>query len=809
MQTSIKWLKDYVDFEQSPEQIADMLTMAGVPVENVVTLGKGIEKVVTGKIMEITKHPNADKLVICQLNVGGEENIQIVTGAQNVRVGQIVPVCLVGAKLPSGITIKKGKLRGELSLGMLCSASELNLDMSMLTAEQKEGIYILPEDTPLGQDIKETLGLNDTILEFELTANRADCFCVLGLAREVGVLTGNKVTRPILNLTESDEKAAELAKVTIEEPSLCPRFTARVIKNVKIGPSPEWMKQRLQDAGIRSINNVVDITNFVMLEMGQPMHAYDYDLISGHHLHVRRALEGEVLTTLDDVKRTLTNEMIVIADDVKAVGVAGVMGGLATEVTDRTSTVFLEAAAFNSASVRRTGRKLGLRSEASGRFERGVDVAAISAALDRAAALMAELCGGTVAEGIIDEYPGFALPTQITVEAEAIRRHIGAPIPTQTMVDILTRLEFAVTEENDILSVVVPSWRGDCTVMADLAEEVARVYGFDNIPVKMPESAMASGGQSYQQTIIDRITAILASCGMHEAMSFAFSHPQAFDKLNIEADSVLRSAIPIMNPITEEFPILRTTLLGNMLDMVSRNISRKNEDLKLFEIGSVFLPKALPLTELPTEKTELCGVLYGRRNPTLWNQTKDVVDFYDAKGTVERILAGIGISQYTITAGTHPSLHPGKTAVITAGDKVIGHIGEVHPKVLEAYSIPKAAYIFYLSIEALTELSTLIPKYQSLPKYPAVTRDLAFVVSNDVTSEAMKEVILANGGKYLQRAEVFDVYMGSQLGEGKKSVAYSLFFQSAEKTLTDAELEGPYQKILEALSEKCGAEIRK
>ena len=632
---------------------------------------------------------------------------------------------------------------------------------------------------------------------------------MLGLAREVGVLTGNKVTRPILNLTESDEKAAELAKVTIEEPSLCPRFTARVIKNVKVGPSPEWMKQRLQDAGIRSINNVVDITNFVMLEMGQPMHAYDYDLISGHHLHVRRALEGEVLTTLDDVKRTLTNEMIVIADDVKAVGVAGVMGGLATEVTDRTSTVFLEAAAFNSASVRRTGRKLGLRSEASGRFERGVDVAAISAALDRAAALMAELCGGTVAEGIIDEYPGFALPTQITVEAEAIRRHIGAPIPTQTMVDILTRLEFAVTEENDTLSVVVPSWRGDCTVMADLAEEVARVYGFDNIPVKMPESAMASGGQSYQQTIIDRITAILASCGMHEAMSFAFSHPQAFDKLNIEADSVLRSAIPIMNPITEEFPILRTTLLGNMLDMVSRNISRKNEDLKLFEIGSVFLPKALPLTELPTEKTELCGVLYGRRNPTLWNQTKDVVDFYDAKGTVERILAGIGISQYTITAGTHPSLHPGKTAVITAGDKVIGHIGEVHPKVLEAYSIPKAAYIFYLSIEALTELSTLIPKYQSLPKYPAVTRDLAFVVSTDVTSEAMKEVILANGGKYLQRAEVFDVYMGSQLGEGKKSVAYSLFFQSAEKTLTDAELEGPYQKILEALSEKCGAEIRK
>jgi phenylalanyl-tRNA synthetase beta chain len=325
----------------------------------------------------------------------------------------------------------------------------------------------------------------------------------------------------------------------------------------------------------------------------------------------------------------------------------------------------------------------------------------------------------------------------------------------------------------------------------------------------MPESAMASGGQSYQQTIVDRVTAILAGCGMNEAMSFAFSHPQAFDKLNIEADSTLRSAIPIMNPITEEFPILRTTLLGNMLDMVSRNISRKNEDLKLFEIGSVFLPKALPLTELPTEKTELCGVLYGRRYPTLWNQTKDVVDFYDAKGTVERILAGLGINAYTIEAGSHPSLHPGKTAVVTACGKVIGHIGEVHPKVLEAYSIPKAAYIFYLSIEVLAELSSLIPKYQSLPKYPAVTRDLAFVVSTDVTSEAMKEVILANGGQYLQRAEVFDVYMGAQVGEGMKSVAYSLFFQSAEKTLTDAELEEPYQKILTALSEKCGAEIRK
>ncbi|WP_418627194.1 phenylalanine--tRNA ligase subunit beta, partial [Anaerosinus sp.] len=652
MQVSIKWLKDYIDFKETPEQIADKLTMAGVPVENIKDMGAGLEKVITGKIVQIEKHPNADKLSICTLDVGQAETIIIVTGATNVREGQIVPVAMIGAKLPNGLKISKGKLRGVASFGMLCSAAELNLDLDSLSDDAKSGIYILPEDTSVGIQVKDVLGLNDVILEFELTANRADCFSVLGIVREIAVLTGNSVKKPMLRLQEDgDKKANELISVKIEANNLCSRFSARVLQNVKVGKSPAWIKERIEAAGVRSINNVVDVTNFVMLEFGQPMHAYDYDMLAGHVLIARQANQGEKLTTLDNVKRELNPSMLVIADSVQPAGLGGVMGGLASEVTESTKTVVLEAAAFNGANIRRTARACGLHSEASGRFERGVDVSNTVKALDRAAQLLEEMGACTVCPEIVDAYPGFELPSQVKFTSTQVNKHLGTTISSQVMVDILKRLEFEISSvKGEEITVTVPSWRNDVRCMSDIAEEISRIYGFNRIASTLPDGSMMQGGQSEEQSFVDRVKDILVAAGMNEIISFSFTHPQTFDKLNIPVDSQLRQAVEIMNPITDEFPLLRTTAVSSVLETIARNLSRKNEDLKIFEIGSVFTPKALPLTELPIEKLMLCGALTGKRTDIAWNQGKDTVDFYDAKGVIEALFERLGIQKYTVQA---------------------------------------------------------------------------------------------------------------------------------------------------------------
>lgn len=810
MQVSIKWLKDYIDFTETPEQLADKLTMAGIPVENVVDPGEGLEKVVTGRIEKLEPHQNSDHLQICTMNVGLAENIIIVTGAQNVAEGQVVPVAMVGAHLPNGMKISKGKLRGVASNGMLCSAQELKLDLEKLPEEQKTGIFILPSDTPVGIPAKDVLGLNDVVLEFELTANRADCFSVFGLVREIAAITGNKPHFPEIKVNEDDNtKLNDIFSVEIADPDLCSRFSTRMLKNVKIGPSPEWMQQRLEGAGIRSINNVVDVTNFVMIELGHPMHAYDYDKITGKKLIARRAIEGEELHTLDDTSRKAKGEMLVIADSEKAAGLAGIMGGFETEITDTTTTVVLESADFYGPCIRRTARACGLSSEASGRFERGVDSETTIKALDRAAQLLQEMGACTVCEGIVDVYPNPKQANYVTFTPEQINNHLGINIAKDVMLNIITSVGFDVTkDENDEITVKVPSWRNDVTCMADISEEIARLHGFDKIKSTLPNGVSMQGTQSAKQTFIDKVKASLSSQGLYETISFALTNEETFNKLNIPQDSPLRKAVPIMNPLSDEYPLVRTTLLSSIFDNLARNLARKNDDVALFEVGSVFFPKALPVTELPDEVVKIAGAITGRRNAQGWNQTNDMVDFYDAKGIIEELLANLRVTRYTVETGTHYAMHPGKTALFKKGRDVIATVGEVHPAVLSAYGITKPVYIFELDATTVMKYMAKDLKYKALPKYPATSRDLAMLVDVDVNAADIEKAMTKAAGQNLTQITLFDVYTGKQVEEGKKSLAFSLTFQSNDKTLTDAEIDPAIEKIVAKLQKDFNANLR-
>ena len=812
MQVSIKWLKDYIDFTETPEQLADKLTMAGIPVENIIDPGEGLEKVITGRIEKLEPHQNSDHLQICTINVGQPENIIIVTGAQNVAEGQIVPVAMIGANLPNGMKISKGKLRGVMSYGMLCSAQELKLDLEKLADDQKSGIFILPSDTPVGIQVKDILGLNDVVLEFELTANRADCFSVFGLVREVAAITGNKPHFPEITVNENEDDATKLNdifSVEIADPDLCSRFSTRMLKNVKIGPSPEWMQQRLEGAGIRSINNVVDVTNFVMIELGHPMHAYDYDKITGKKLIARRAIEGEELHTLDDTSRKAKGEMLVIADSEKAAGLAGIMGGFETEITDTTTTVVLESADFYGPCIRRTARACGLSSEASGRFERGVDSETTIKALDRAAQLLQEMGACTVCEGIVDVYPNPKQANYVTFTPEQINNHLGTNIAKDVMLNIITSVGFDVTkDENDEITVKVPSWRNDVTCMADISEEIARLHGFDKIKSTLPNGVSMQGTQSAKQTFIDKVKTSLSSQGLYETISFALTNEETFNKLNIPQDSPLRKAVPIMNPLSDEYPLVRTTLLSSIFDNLARNLARKNDDVALFEVGSVFFPKALPVTELPDEVVKIAGAITGRRHIQGWNQTNDMVDFYDAKGIVEELLHNVRVNRYTVEAGTHYAMHPGKTALFKKGRDVIATVGEVHPAVLAAYGITKPVYIFELDVDTVMKYIAKDLKHKALPKYPATSRDLAMLVDVDVNASDIEKAMTKAAGQNLVEITLFDVYTGKQVEDGKKSLAFSLTFQSNDKTLTDAEIDPAIEKIVAKLQKDFNANLR-
>ncbi|MBQ9364369.1 MAG: phenylalanine--tRNA ligase subunit beta [Schwartzia sp.] len=810
MQVSIKWLKDYIDFLETPEELADKLTMAGVPVENVVHAGAGLEKVVTGRLDEVVPHPDSDHLKICIVNVGGKEPIQIVTGAPNVKQGQIVPVAMIGAHLPNGQKISKGKMRGVVSMGMLCSADEMKLDIENLPEEQKTGIYILPEDTPVGVPVKNVLGLDDVVLEFELTANRGDCFSVFGLVREIAVLTGNKPKWPIIQVKEDDaDESGALIKIGIDAPELCSRFSAKVLKNVKIGPSPEWMRSRLEGAGIRAINNVVDVTNFVMVELGQPMHAYDYDEIAGKSLTARRAKAGENLHTLDDSSRVAKGDELVIADAEKPAGLAGIMGGLESEIKETTTTVVLEAASFSGPSIRRTARACGLHSEASGRFERGVDVTETQRALTRAAQLLQDMGACTACRGIVDVYPTPKKQVEVSFSAKKINERLGTELAGGKMVAILESLGFRCDSTGEDSYIVrVPSWRNDVAVWEDLSEEIARIYGFHNIPSTTPFGSVMLCAQSERQSFIEKIKAILVTLGLDETVSFAFMHPSMLDKLNVPEDSQLRNAIPIMNPLTDDYPLVRTTLLSNIFENTMRNFSRKNDDIRIFEIAPVFLPKALPVTELPREIPKLAGLLTGRRAPIGWSDTNDMIDFYDAKGIVEELLSGLRVTRFTVEAGEHHAMHPGKTAAFMKGKDTIAVVGEVHPEIASAFGVKQKMYIFEMDIATLMKYAAKNFSYAQLPKYPSVVRDLAIIVNDDVRAADVERTIKKNAGPYFRSITLFDVYTGKQVEEGKKSLAFSIMFQSGEKTLTDDEADEAFQKIVESVAKEFAAELR-
>lgn len=814
MKASLTWMKDYVpvDTTKPAQELADVLTQAGIPVEDVISMDPGLKKIFTGKITEITKHPDADKLQVCQVaclddKTGEEITKQIVTAATNVAVGQVVPVAYHKSRLADGTEIKKGKLRGEVSDGMFCSVAELGIPKDMVMPGEGEGIYILPEGTPIGMDIRDAVMLNDTVYEFELTPNRADCFSMIGLSREFAVLTNAQNTEPTVKVNENGTDVNDMVKIGIDDAELCSRFLARVIGNVKVGPSPLWLQNRLRNGGIRPINNVVDVTNYVMLEYGQPMHAYDYDKVAGHQLTARAAKAGEALKTLDGTDRELTTDMLVIADANGPVGVAGVMGGLDSEVTEATTTIILESAVFKGSSIRRTARALGMRSEASGRFERGVNAEYSPVALDRAAQLLQELMEDiTVAKGVVDVYPAPAEARTVSFTVAAVNSYLGTDISAERMQEILTTLSFTWTQDGDVITVGVPSWRGDVTVMPDIAEEVARIYGYDFIPNTTPWANLNSGTISDKKLLTKAIRQTLVTQGLSDIITFSFMHTDSLKKLLIPETDSRYQAVPILNPITEEFPVMRTTLIPSMLDTAARNLAQKNHDLWLFEAGAVYEPKALPITELPVEKYHVSGFMMGKTTDLQWAQPQRDTDFYDVKGVLEAVLKELRI-EATIERSKETYLHPGVSAQYVVDGTVIATLGEVHPQVMKAYDLPGKAYLFDIDVTAILGLTRGQLRYQGISKFPGTARDLAIVAPKTVSSEAISQVIYEKGGQYLERAFVFDVYEGAHIEEGHRSLAYNLSFRSNEGTLTDEDIQPAIDDILAALAE-LGCKLR-
>ena len=809
MKASLQWMNEYVplDLNRPAQELADELTQAGIPVEEVLSMDPGLKKIYTGKIVEITKHPDADKLQVCQvqcLSEDGEEiTKQIVTAATNVAVGQIVPVAYHKSRLADGTEIKKGKLRGIVSEGMFCSVAEFGISSDLVRPEEAQGIYIFPEGTPIGLDIKEALMLDDTVYEFELTANRADCFSMVGLSREFGIMTNQKALFPVIMVNENGESIEGKASVAIEAHDLCTRFTSRLVTNVTIEPSPLWMQNRLRNSGIRPINNVVDVTNYVMLELGQPMHAYDYDCVADHTLIARRAKAGETLTTLDGNERELNESMLIIADTKGPIGVAGVMGGLTSEVTDKTTNVLFEAAVFNGPSIRRTSKALGMRSEASGRFERGVNHKYTAYAIDRAAQLLQQICPSCkVSVGVIDVYPEPVEQRTVTFTAEQINDYLGTSIEKDRMVDILTKLEFGITESGDTIEALVPTWRDDVTGMPDIAEEVARIVSYDNIAPTIPVAILSSGGMTPKKALTKEVTHYLAHAGLSQIITFSFMHKDGLTNMMLPEGDNRYTAIPILNPISEEFPYMRTTLVPAVIEAAKRNIAQQNKDLWLFETANVYEPKALPLTEVPHERPMACGIMMGKVTEAAWNQAQRDTDFYDVKGVVNGLLAKLGLTQYDIQPSSESYYHPGVSAHYTVNGVTIANYGELHPQVVKNFDLSGKVYMFEIDLEAVLSITVPPFRYQSFSKFPGTSRDLAIVAPVSVTSGDIVALIKEHGGEYLESVSIFDVYEGEHIEAGYRSLAYNLQFRSMEGTLNDEDIDGAIQAIIDALASK-------
>ena len=810
MRTSLKWIKDLVPGieDLTPQEYLDAMTLSGSKGEYYVELDKNLENIVVGQILKIEKHPDADKLVICQVNVGQEEPVQIVTGAPNVFEGAVVPVVLAGGRVAGGhdgstppeegIKIKKGKLRGVPSNGMMCSIEELGSSRDMYPDAPENRIYIFKnrEDIKPGDNAVKALGLDDAVIEYEITSNRVDCFSILGIAREAAVTFDKPFCPPVVEPTGNDEDVNDFISVEVKDTELCPRYTARVVKNIKVGPSPEWMQRRLAAQGIRPINNIVDITNYVMEEYGQPMHAYDLSTIAGQKIIVRRAEDNEKFVTLDGQERTLDSSMLMICDAEKPVGIAGIMGGENSMITDDVDAILFEAACFDGTNIRLSGKKLGMRTDAQSKFEKGLDPNNASAAIDRACQLIEVLGCGEVVGGMVDVYGKVKEPHEIPFQPERINRLLGTDLSAEQMLGYFKSLELEYDADRNVM--IIPTFRQDLLGTADLAEEVARFYGYSNIPSTLPSGESTSGKVSFKHRVEDVAKETAEFCGFSEGMTFSFESPKVFDKLRLDADDPLRQAITIANPQGEDYSIMKTTPLNGMLVSLARNFNRRNKDVKLYEMAKIYLPKSLPLTEYADERVQFTLGFYGEG------------DFFTMKGVVEEFLERAGmhdIVDYDPNAGKS-FLHPGRQANIIYQGKVIGYMGEIHPEVCENYDLKTRAYIAVLDMPVITEMATFDRHFKGIAKHPAVNRDISMVVKKDILVGQIEKVIREKGGHHLESYHLFDIYEGSQIKPGYKSVAYSITFRANDRTLEEKDITAAMDKIIAGL-EDLGIELRK
>lgn len=804
MNTTLSWIKAYVpDLDCTAQEYTDAMTLSGTKVEGYEAADRDLEKIVIGQIEKIERHPDADKLIICQVNIGSE-TIQIVTGAPNVKEGDKIPVVLDGGRVAGnhdgkmtegGIKIKKGKLRGVESNGMMCSIEELGSTKELYPEAPEYGIYIFPEEAEVGADAIEALGLHDVTFEYEITSNRVDCFGVIGIAREAAATFGKEFHPPVVTPTGNSENAADYIKVTVKDNDLCPRYCARVVKNIHIAPSPKWMQRRLAAAGIRPINNIVDITNYIMEEYGQPMHAYDYDQLAGHEIVVRRAEKGEKFVTLDDQERTLDENVLVICDGEKSVGIAGIMGGENSMITDDVKTMLFEAACFDGTNIRLSSKRIGLRTDASAKFEKGLDPNNAEEAINRACQLIEELGAGEVVGGMADVYPVVKQPVRIPFEPDRINALLGTDISADQMLAYFKKIDLGYDEATN--EVIAPTFRQDLFRTADLAEEVARFYGYANIPTTLPSGEATTGKLPFDLRVRATAQDIAEFCGFSQGMMYSFESPKAFDKLLIPADSKVRNAIRIMNPLGEDFSIMRTQSVNGMLTSLAFNYSHRNKNVRLYELGNIYLPKALPLTELPDERMQFTLGMYGDG------------DFFTMKGVVEEFLEKTGITcrkTYSPESGK-PFLHPGRQADIYCGETLVGYLGEVHPTVAATYGIGERAYLAVLDMPEIVALATYDRKYQGIAKFPAVTRDISMVVPKSILAGQIEEMIIKRGGQNLEGCELFDIYEGAQIKAGFKSMAYSITFRAKDRTLGESDITAAMKKIWNGL-ESMGIEIR-
>ena len=803
MNIPLSWLKEFVDIDVPIRQFMEDMTMTGSAAESYVSFGADINKVVVGRITAIEKHPNADKLLVCKVDIGSGADINIVTGATNLKNGDYVPVALHGAALAGGLTIKKGKLRGEVSEGMLCSVEELGYTRQDYPESPEDGIYVFEHPQQPGADVKPILQLEEDVIEFEIYSNRPDCQSVLGIAREAAATYGKVFTLPAITVKEQADdssRAEDYVEIEIKSPDLCPRYVARIVKNVRIGPSPQWLRHRLTTSGIRPINNIVDITNYVMLEYGQPLHAFDIDEIGGksadgkHKIIVRNAAANEKFTTLDGIERQLDETMLVIADPQKALAIAGIMGGENSKVTGGASAVLFESANFDATNIRLSSKKLGMRTDASSKFEKGIDPNLALLAVNRAMQLVEELACGEVVCGLVDNYPRPRHSWTVSYNEDNINRLLGTNI--NNMENLLARVGIEAKDGK----AVIPTFRPDITCEADIAEEVARIFGYNNIPVTKAQRNITGGGKNLIQRGEDSVKRIMTALGYSEALTSSFEGPKILDKLNIPKDSPLREAVTILNPLGEDFSILRTTPLNGMLQSLSVNFNRRNEVTKLFELTKVYLPRhkdeSAPL--LPEEPVYLTIGAYGPK-----------IDFFDVKGDIEEFLSVLGIKQYNFTPGPEaPHLHPGRTASLHINGKLVGQVGELHPNIAESYEIGTRAYIASFAQKPLLEGIDTVKTYVPLPKFPSITRDIALLVKDDISASQVEEAIKAKAGPLLAKLVLFDIYQGKQVEEGYKSMAYALSFRANDKTLVDEEVSGPMNAVLSHLKDSLGIRLR-